>query len=78
MDVLKMTCIGIDPQKCHQNLVKQDNTIISILHLQNNHLVFASDDYDQYGHVKRSSFTKTVEDKLDNNIKSNVRKMLRI
>ena len=68
MDILKITCTPKSESSCHESIKLSHPNVLSILHEPNNHIIIENTDYDNDGHVKKSKWTKTVKDKLDDSI----------
>ena len=63
MKIHKITCN--DTNKCHDDLKLLFPNVISISHLENNHIIIESNDYDVNGHVLKSSYNLMIKSDRD-------------
>lgn len=64
MKVLDIVCDELEADSCHEIIKETDPNVISIVHEPHNHILIFSNDYDSNGHVKKSSVTNTVNNKI--------------
>jgi hypothetical protein len=76
MKVIKIKCNN--SEDCQTQIKSINANVISILHLENNHIVIEEGDYNVDGSVKKSSALKSEIDKIDLNIKDMVKQMINL
>jgi hypothetical protein len=65
MNVVKTSCTDETAAQCYDSLKLTNPNMVSLVHFPNNHIVIDKLDYDDKGHVKKTAWKKTEEDKLD-------------
>jgi len=73
MKVLKITCA--DTTTCHEQAALSNPNMVSMLHHPNNHILIMKADYTDKGHVKKSAWKISEENKLDSKYREDFKKI---